>query len=98
MVSFYAGKTKSDAKLSAKSAWIPATSGLRDWRRDMAPCDLELFEAIAGDFLSELGYERKFDEIAHETAATARRCEAWWNAEMAARRERLERRLAGVTP
>ena len=96
MVSFYAGKTKSDAKLSAKSAWLPATPGLRDWRRDMAPRDLELFEAIAGDFLSELRCETRFDEIAPDTAATAQECEAWWNAEMAERRERLERRLAGM--
>jgi hypothetical protein len=58
--------------------------------------DVALFDAISGDLLSSLGYERKFDEIAPETAATARECEAWWNAEMAARRERLERRLAGV--
>jgi hypothetical protein len=96
MVSFHAGKTKSDPRLSAKSAWLPPTPGLRDWRRDMAPRDLELFEAIAGDFLSELGYETKSDEIAPEAASTARDCESWWDAEMAARRERLKRRLAGV--
>lgn len=96
MVAFYEGKTRSNRHLSAKSAWLPPTPGLRDWRRDMAPRDVEIFEAIAGDFLSELGYERKFDAIAAETAAKARECATWWDAEMAARRERLERRLAGV--
>ena len=96
MVSFSAGKTKSDAKLSAKSAWLPATPGLRDWRRDMAADDFELFEAIAGDLLSELRYERNLDEVAPVAAATARECEAWWNAEMAARQERRERHLAEV--
>jgi len=96
MVSFHEGKTRPDPQLSAKEAWLPATPGLRDWRKEMPPRDLELFEAIAGDLLSELGYERKFDEIALGTAATARECEALWNAEMAARRERLERPLSGV--
>jgi hypothetical protein len=96
MASFHSGKTKSAPGLSAKSAWLPATPGLRNWRTEMPSEDVALFDAISGDLLSSLGYERKFDEIAPETAATARECEAWWNAEMAARRERLERRLAGV--
>lgn len=96
MVSFSAGKTKPDPNLSAKSAWLPATPGLRDWRREMEPRDQELFEAIVGNFLSELGYERKFAEISPKTAARAEHCAAWWDAEMTARRERLERRLAGV--
>jgi hypothetical protein len=34
------------------------TKGLRDWRREMSPGDLETFESIAGDLLDELGYER----------------------------------------
>ena len=37
---------------------LPPTSGLRDWRRDMDPRDTALFEALAGDLLEELGYER----------------------------------------
>ena len=36
----------------------PPTAGLRDWRIDMAPGDVALFEALAGDLLDELGYER----------------------------------------
>lgn len=36
----------------------PPTSGLRDWRRDMAQSDVDVFEAIAGSLLDELGYER----------------------------------------
>jgi hypothetical protein len=35
----------------------PPTAGLRDWRRDMAPRDATVFALIAGDLLSELGYE-----------------------------------------
>jgi hypothetical protein len=37
----------------------PPTPGLRDWRRDMDPADLETFEAIAGDLLEHLGYETR---------------------------------------
>jgi hypothetical protein len=38
----------------------PLTSGLRDWRTEMAPGDVEAFEAVAGPLLSGLGYERRF--------------------------------------
>lgn len=36
----------------------PPTKGLRDWRRDMSRDDAILFEVIAGDLLTDLGYER----------------------------------------
>lgn len=36
----------------------PPTRGLRDWRKQMTPSDVALFEAIAGDLLIDLGYER----------------------------------------
>ena len=36
----------------------PLSSGARSWRTDMRPADLERFEAVAGDLLTELGYER----------------------------------------
>ena len=35
----------------------PITKGMRDWRIQMAPDDVALFEGIAGDLLDELGYE-----------------------------------------
>ncbi|HEY7282281.1 MAG TPA: sulfotransferase [Actinomycetota bacterium] len=38
--------------------YLAPTKGLRDWRRQMPRRDLELFEAIAGRTLEELGYER----------------------------------------
>jgi Sulfotransferase family len=37
---------------------LPPTVGLRDWRTQMDPGDVELFEAIAGEALVEVGYER----------------------------------------
>jgi Sulfotransferase family len=36
----------------------PPTPGLRSWREQLPPRQAELFEAIAGDLLSDLGYER----------------------------------------
>lgn len=34
--------------------------GVRSWEDDMAPHDVEVFEAVAGDVLSELGYARRY--------------------------------------
>jgi hypothetical protein len=36
----------------------PPTRGVRDWRTALAPHDVQLFEALAGDLLDRLGYER----------------------------------------
>jgi len=38
----------------------PPTPGLRSWRDQMPPRQVEAFEAIAGDLLSEFGYERAY--------------------------------------
>ena len=38
----------------------PITSGLRDWRAQMPPDDVERFEAVVGTLLDELGYPRAF--------------------------------------
>lgn len=35
----------------------PPTAGLRDWRRQMTSRQLAIFESLAGDTLSDLGYE-----------------------------------------
>jgi hypothetical protein len=37
---------------------LPPTKGLRDWRTQMSPRDLAVFEVLAGDALSRFGYER----------------------------------------
>lgn len=59
---FHEGKTRSEPGLNAKSAWLPATRGIRDWRASMPPEDVEWFEALVGDTLSAFGYERHFPE------------------------------------
>lgn len=43
---------------SHRNLYKPPTRGLRDWRRDLSPRDVAVFEALAGDLLDELGYER----------------------------------------
>jgi len=47
--------------------WMPLTSGIRDWRSQMPEADIERFEAVAGDLLEELGYERAFPSPSAET-------------------------------
>lgn len=58
MLRFHEGKTRTDPGLNAKQAWLPVTSGLRNWRSEMPADHVERFEAAAGDLLEELGYER----------------------------------------
>jgi hypothetical protein len=41
-----------------QALYMRPTKGLRDWRRDMNRRDTLVFEAIAGDLLGALGYER----------------------------------------
>jgi hypothetical protein len=43
-----------------KDIFLPPTKGLRDWRRELDDGQIARFEALAGDLLSEMGYERKF--------------------------------------
>jgi hypothetical protein len=51
----------------------PPTRGLRDWRREMAAGDVEVFEALAGHLLTELGYERAFPRPSPAAMRAARR-------------------------
>jgi sulfotransferase family protein len=60
MLRFHEGRTRHEPGLDAKKAWLPITPGLRDWRTQMPPQDVERFEAIAGDLLAELGYPRQY--------------------------------------
>lgn len=87
MLAYHVGKIRTDKGLSAKKAWLPPTSGLRDWRNQMPPRDVELFEALAGDTLEELGYERSLNDISPEVASTATECRAWWDKDLARRRK-----------
>ena len=87
MINFHEGKTREGANLSAKKAWIPATSGLRDWRKDFSFADQALFDTLSGSLLQDLGYDRSGETIDDDIAATAQSCLHWWQQEMV-RRER----------
>jgi hypothetical protein len=63
MIRFAEGKTRTDlpnARKTPKKAWLPITSGMRNWRTEMPATDIQRFEAAAGNLLEELGYERNF--------------------------------------
>jgi Sulfotransferase family len=63
MIRFAEGKTRTDlpnARKTPKKAWLPITSGMRNWRTEMPVKEVERFEAAAGNLLEELGYERTF--------------------------------------
>jgi hypothetical protein len=58
MLRFHEGRTRSRPGLGAKAAWLPITSGVRNWGAEMPEHDLTRFEAAVGPLLSELGYSR----------------------------------------
>ena len=72
----------------------PPAGDVRRWREEMEPRESELFEAIAGDLLAELGYARAFPappgraraRAAAERAAFRARLSSWRGAVALARR------------
>ena len=82
MLAFHVGRRRHEPGLSAKEAWLPPTPGLRDWRTQLSMTDVELFEALAGDLLSQLGYERACDKISPAVAWLAGRYRDAWEAEL----------------
>lgn len=49
----------------------PPTPGLRRWRDQMPPREVECFEALAGDLLTEFGYERAHPQPSAKARARA---------------------------
>jgi hypothetical protein len=82
MLAYHEGKTRRKRGLSSKKKWLPPTEGLRNWQTNMTERNVELFEAIAGDLLSTLGYKRTVDSVSPQVSEVAERCESWWRAEM----------------
>jgi hypothetical protein len=75
MLRFHEGRTRHEPGLSAKKAWLPITPNLRNWREQMPAGDVERFEAVAGELLEELGYERGHPQPSaelHDRAAALR--------------------------
>jgi hypothetical protein len=81
MVAFHAGKTRKAEGLSAKSAWLPVTGGLRAWDVEMAPEDQALFQTLAGNLLDALEYEKANVAANPGIMTTANHCREWWNTE-----------------
>jgi hypothetical protein len=93
MLRFHEGKSVYAPGLDAKKAWLPITSGLRDWRSQMTESELESFEASSGELLEALGYERAMSpsstamalaselrtQFVVELKARGRRVPAWWS-------------------
>jgi hypothetical protein len=91
----YAGNVDVSTKPHQQSLRRPPTAGLRDWRLQMSPEDVEAFDRVAGDLLDELGYE------SHERPGAAgrlrrasygARAAAWRAASFGLRRSPLWRR------
>ncbi len=53
----FAGNVDVSAKPHHQRLLQPPTRGVREWREQMSEGDVRAFEAVAGDLLSELGYE-----------------------------------------
>jgi hypothetical protein len=66
MLRFHEGRKRPREASDAKHAWLPPTPRLRAWRSQMAPDDVERFEALAGELLGELGYSRGAGRLSKE--------------------------------
>jgi hypothetical protein len=89
MLRFHEGRTRNDAGLDAKKAWLPPTSGLRDWESEMTREDVERFEAAAGGLLEELGYPCTVTRPSADTATAVTETRAAFTRELRARGRRL---------
>jgi hypothetical protein len=89
MPRFHEGRTRSEPGLDAKQAWLPITPGLRDWRTQMPAEQVERFEAVAGDLLEELGYERGAVQPSAAVVNHAAGIRARFTQELRAREEAL---------
>lgn len=68
----------------------------RNWRERMAPEDVLRFEAVAGDLLTELGYDRAFPRLPARARARARIAAV--RSAIKVRGARLQLELGGRTP
>jgi hypothetical protein len=72
----------------------------RDWREQMSREDLEVVEAIAGDLLAEMGYERAVEHPGAAAQGRARAVIGQWEDYLRRkkRRGRLRRLVGGLRP
>src|SRR5919112_2259982 len=95
MIRFAEGKTRTDlpnARKTPKKAWLPITSGMRNWRTQMPVKDIQHFEAAAGNLLEELDYERNFSHPTPQALEHATRIRKMFSRHVQEREEQpLER-------
>ena len=77
----YVGAVDVSAKPHQQRLLTPPTSGVRSWREDMFAEDAAAFESVAGDLLSELGYDVRSPSRSGARAALAR---GWYDARLIA--------------
>jgi Sulfotransferase family len=94
MTRFHEGRTRKDPELGSNKQWLPPTPGLRDWRTQMPEHDAELFEAVAGELLDELGYPRACSRISADAAERAASVRAAFTQDLRARGWALPERRA----
>jgi hypothetical protein len=70
---------RENAGLDAKNAWLPITTGLRNWGAEMAAGDLQRFEHAVGDLLDELSYPRIAASLGLETRQRVAEVQAKFN-------------------
>lgn len=81
MVNYHEGKIRHQPGLSAKSAWLPPIKNLRNWQTDMSSEDIDVFEGIAGELLSECGYRCRGQKQSGAVKSRVTRGLAWWKSE-----------------
>lgn len=81
MPNYYVGKTLSNPARSAKSAWLPPISGLRNWRKDMKAEDISVVEGIAGGLLERLQYPLSGTQPDAAAQLRIDRALDWWQAQ-----------------
>lgn len=96
----FIGSTKHPAAFAGLAR--PITKGMRDWRREMAPDDVALFETVAGDLLESLGYDLTGIGGGARAWARAATAEVAWQgrrvtARLGPKARRLRSRLATLT-
>jgi hypothetical protein len=57
----------------SKHSRLPPTAGLREWSSQLSTAESELFEAISGELLDELGYSRAVPQPSNQSFERARR-------------------------
>ena len=84
-IRFHEGRTVRRRSTASKDQWLPPTTGLRDWQVSLDRPKLELFEALAGDLLSEIGYRLATDPAARSQAVLRRaaECRERWHSDLA---------------